>query len=329
MKMVFITDLHLANTPPVNRIDNYNESIFEKVEFVTNYCAEHNIKHLLIGGDISHSYSPSDELIYRLVSLIVKADLQMYFVYGNHDLQGGNPKYIHKTNFGLLEKYDWCYNVAKESVVLADCVIAGHNYKAKKEADHIWGLPKLPVDVGKKPKLLMVHPMVVNEKTLFIDGKFKQVNVKEVETDADLLLCGHYHFGFPKVIKVRLLEKLHRIVNPGSIARISLRQAQETNGPRLAQITVKEGKVWVKLVKIPCKPIEEIFDEENYLREKKVARSRDNFIHVMQELSRTNVMKDNFVNTLTNVLEHPPKTLKKVVNKRVIKLLKEKVKTDG
>lgn len=240
-------------------------------------------------------------------------------------MQGGNPKYIHKTNFGLLEKYNWCHNVSKAPVVLSNCVIAGRDYNVEEEVERNWLLPKLPPDASGKTTLLITHPMVVNEKTLFIDGEFKQINVKEIETNADVLLCGHYHNGFPKVIKVRLLEKLHRIVNPGSIARISLRQAQESYGPRLAHITVSKGKVRVKLVKIPRKPTEEIFDEENYIRKKKNVRARDSFIHVMRELSQTNVMKDNFVDNLNAVLEKPPKKLRKVIGKRIIKLLKEKI----
>ena len=60
-KLVYICDTHFANKPPLNRIDDYNDSIFNKLEYVLKYCKKNNINRLNHGGDLFHSYQINNQ----------------------------------------------------------------------------------------------------------------------------------------------------------------------------------------------------------------------------------------------------------------------------
>jgi len=224
----------------------------------------------------------------------------------------------------LLEKYDWFHVLHGNPVKFKNCVLAGIDYKTEQACNKTWLFPQTDFKIGNRKKILMVHPMVVNEPTLFIDGEFKQINVKEVDTTADVLLCGHYHFGFPNVIKGESLESRFNIVNPGSLARIDALQAKKTYGPALVHLKIGK-KIKIETVQIPCKKRKKVFDLKAGKANKQEVVVKDNFIRTMKELSQTNVMGDNFIESLEKVLDNPPKKLRKIVNKKVIKLCRKKL----
>lgn len=50
MKFVYY-DVHYGGQP-VSRIDNYNESIMNKLKYIVNYCNTYGIRVIIIGGDL-------------------------------------------------------------------------------------------------------------------------------------------------------------------------------------------------------------------------------------------------------------------------------------
>jgi len=322
-QLVHITDLHIANRPPVNRVDDYNSSIFAKLKWVCEYCQKCNVKRLVITGDLSHSHKLDDALTNRFVSLILKYELEVIYIYGNHDLEGRNKNFTEMTNFGLLEKYPWFKCVTHKPVVGKNYVIAGYDFGDVSDCEINWVFPVK--DCGNKWKILLLHPMLVNEKTLMIDGKIKQVNINEAETDADIALCGHYHDGFDDVVKTVALEQESYWVNPGSMARVEANLKKRNREPRLAHLKIFSDRFDIKFVTIPHRPFGEIFDVEHLKHKKFEKIDKDHFTSALKTLAETSVMEDNFVEALASALRKPPAELSECVDKEVIQYCLEKV----
>jgi len=313
-KFVHITDVHLRNTPPANRIDDYNESIFKKLEFVFDFCKRKNVKNLLLTGDLADSHTLNCEVTGRLVRLIKKYGLKIYFIYGNHDMNA-NLVDVDKTAFGLLEEYNWFHVVKDNPIQFNHTVLAGHSFTKSKAVQNTWLFPS---ENSGKVRILLAHPMITKDPSINIRGHYKQINVNEISTTANILLCGHNHVGWEKPVEVKELDVSSLVVNPGAISRRSITEATEGYGPRLTYIVVyKTGKFVVKFVKIPHLPIRKCFDVDTKIKKKFEEYDRENFISALSEVKKTGI-GGAFIDALKSTLTKPPKSLVKVVSQPVI-----------
>jgi DNA repair exonuclease SbcCD nuclease subunit len=321
-QFVFITDTHIANKPPASRIDNYNESILKKIRYVIEYAKKNKIKKMLHGGDLFHTAKVSDEICLQVVDLFANSGMDIYYIFGNHDIEGGNTTYVDKTNLGFFTRYRWFHLLHNKVYEFNNCVVSGVDYSKDMECSFNYDFPHY---TGKKKKILLAHPMIVGQTTIEINGKVRQVNVKEVETEADLLLVGHNHLGF-KPCKGEILCKPYKIMNPGSMARISHHEATKTIGPNFIHIKVLPDKLITKVIKIPRKKAEKVFDVELGKAKRDKKYKRENFIKELNKISGRDVMVEDVKKELESMLVKPPKKLKKVVSKKVIKLCLEKIR---
>ena len=95
-------------------------------------------------------------------------------------------------------------------------------------------------------------------------------------------------------------------------------------GPRLAYIEV-DDQIRVKFKKIDCKPVDEIFDVAANVEEKIAKVDKNKFVQTLSAMGKQKLMGENFEESLKEVLNNPPKELKKVVSKRVRNILTEKM----
>jgi len=330
-KFIHCTDSHLANKQPEKRTDDFNHSILQKWQWIADYGMSQKVDGIICSGDLCHTHKTSDELIYQFAEIMRNSGLQFYYVYGNHDIQAGNVNYIEKTNMGLLSQHAWFHELDSEKLIeFEHCYLTGINYSHEKECAPCfdWQEGRLKdLNRGDKSKtiVLAVHAMITN-KGIMIGGKVKAVDVHDVITNADILLNGHFHDGHKSVVENIVLEHSFKVVNPGSIARMNLKEAKDGFGPRIAVLKIyKNRKSNIKLVDIPCKPLKDIFDLKKQAEQKATCKARDKFIETMSKMSGQAMMGDNFEESIKQVLENPPKKLKKKINKRVRQILLEKL----
>lgn len=92
VNFVFVTDAHLATTPPGKRRDNYQEAILQKLQFVNSLTQKIN-GVCLFGGDFFHLKTGHRNSLGLLISCIrtLRAFPQgtLYGAVGNHDLAPG------------------------------------------------------------------------------------------------------------------------------------------------------------------------------------------------------------------------------------------------
>lgn len=331
-RFLFFTDIHLANNPPVKRIDNYNESILEKVAWVVQYAQKNKIRHVIC-SELFHTHKTSDELTLKFVDLVKDTGIQIYYLFGNHDIQAGNVNFIDKTNMGFLCRYPWFCQLDERALYeFQYTYLTGINYSKSVECQisYEWydGNRKQPrgnmiIKCNNKKMILVTHAMITN-KDIIVNGVRKSVCVKDVETNADLLLNGHFHDGHKEVVKSTVLEREQMVCNPGSIARMNLREATEGYGPRIADIKVND-KIRVKLVNVPCKPVNEIFDVKGIKQGKREVKDKNKFIKTLRKMGKEKIMGENFEEILQKTLDKPPKKIRKVVNKSTRRILLDKL----
>ena len=332
MRFIYINDSHLANKAPVSRIDDYNETIFDKLRFCFEYCKDNGIKTVIHGGDLFHSYKIKEEIGIKFVDLLQEYDLQFYYCYGNHDVFGNNRNHVDKTVLGFLKRYkqfhvlgdkpyEFEYGIMLNGYDCSDVVPPNHEYNW--DPSGFYGIP--PGKVGYK--ILVLHANIENTESVVINGVAKNSFVKDVETDANLVLCGHNHIGWKETIANKVLEWETKFVNPGSIARINYNESIYGYGPRLADIEIKKNltKGYQSIIKYQYIPTKEAFDVKKIKNKKLVVRNKENFIEALQELEGIDIMADNFSKSIQEMFECSPEGLEKGFNPRVKRYLDKKI----
>lgn len=325
MRFVFVTDSHIANDKPSSRFDNYNEAIFNKWEFVCKYAEKEKIKNIVFGGDLCHTHKLSTELMNRFISMIQQHSVNFYYILGNHDMQTGNDNYVDKTNVGFLSKAKCFYPLdTVEPIRISNCYITGINYTKAKSADAFFSWRRDFSDFKPEPNIpmvLVIHAGIADRELKF-KGKIACHSVDNIETDADLLLCGHYHLG-SKIKDGTYFNKNYRIVVPGSMARVAINEGKHK--PKLVDVSIGPGKLKTKLITIPHLSYRDVFDIDTKEEEKIVLKKKEQFIETLSRISGNKLMGDNFSEAMISLFKKPPKELREIITKPVRILIKKKI----
>lgn len=200
---VIITgDWHLRLDQPVCRLDNYAETQWKKVDFISELQRKYNCP-VIHSGDLFDNWKPSPELLALTVQHL---PAQFWTVYGNHDLPQHAYDLRHKSGIHLLE-------VAKKINVFTN----GH-----------WGteLKLLSEDDARyfPSKEIGVFHIGVYNKELPYPGCAdpSAVQLLKKYSTAKLIVTGDNHKPFVVLHEGRLL------VNPGSIMRMDADQINHT-----------------------------------------------------------------------------------------------------
>lgn len=302
----YIGDTHLAYAQPVNRIDVYNDSILDKIEFVLKYCQEKKIKTLVHGGDLLHSHHVKPETLLSFVDLILRYGVNFYYVYGNHDVQGANFDYVDKTQLGFLSRYQWFYEMNNCVHEFNNYLLSGYNYTSDKQKKDYY-FPEFKS--GNKKKVLVLHANIYDATNT--NPIIEKIGIRnnEIETDADLVLCAHTHYGW----KDGVICDGTIVINPGSVARVKYDEHINGFGPRLVHVQIDKN-IKYQFVKIPTV---KAFDDNKYKEDKKIKDKRSKFIEVFKKLSYSNA---DVAPEVSSFIENPPNEIKKYMTSSVKKL---------
>ena len=128
MKFLLISDIHLRDSNPRNRCDDFRETQFDKF----NWCLELAKKEnciVLQAGDLFDSVRSSNKLISDTISTIKQYNLDFFTVSGNHDQRHRNRD---------LTNTHWGDEIPQIQYKKAFTILVIHKMVIQNEEDKIW-----------------------------------------------------------------------------------------------------------------------------------------------------------------------------------------------
>jgi len=221
---ILCSDFHLREDTPICRADNFWETQWRKVDFVSDLQKQYNCP-VLHAGDLFHRWKPSP---YLLSATMEHLPNKFYTIYGQHDLPQHNLELKYKSGIYVLEK-------AGKLETMDYCS---------------WG--QKPKDISsilcgtKEQKILVWHNFTYMGKEPFPGAKGRAHVLLEKHKQFDLIVTGDNHQSFHVLgLNGNLL------VNPGCLTRQRANEEMpkvylwyaETNTVEAIEVPAKRGVV--------------------------------------------------------------------------------------
>ena len=208
MKLLYFTDAHLRGTTPRSRNDDYLLAMEQKFDEISEIIRDNNIEAVLNGGDLFHTPSPAYSVVSTFTKKMKSWGIPIYSVIGSHDRYGYNASTLNRTAKGMLEAAGIVQIIDSPLEISKGLFICGNSHDIDLDDSPLNYY--MPRPENCEYMIQLVHGMLV--ETPFFG---KHTLIKDVDTDADLVLIGHFHFGFGPIVKGKTTY-----LNIGSLGRV-------------------------------------------------------------------------------------------------------------
>jgi DNA repair exonuclease SbcCD nuclease subunit len=294
VKLIWRSDVHVSDNPPVSRTDDWNETLMGKLTQVGEIAREVGAAAVLDGGDFFHVKSPgrnAHRTIQRVAQVHNGYPCPVYGNIGNHDCKYGDYEHLPEQPLGVLFEtgvFKRCYDEHEVYIYWRNnnAAVTGEgqpipwgppkvDYSTTFPVSHLEGTPVVRV-VGipyhgteydwdrftciKKGDedylVVMAHVLASKEGGSMFEGEDIIQYAALKDLDPDVWCFGHWH----KNQGVTEIAKGKWVVNIGSLSRGALSQDEVARIPAVA--VLKFDALGVEIEQRPLKvaPPEEVFD---------------------------------------------------------------------
>lgn len=242
MKILFLADIHLrsASDCPRFRTDNHYESQFKELYEISDIAREQEIDIIISLGDFFHHTQVSHQLVTDVLKWTQSLPCYTCSIVGNHDVTG----YVttdRNNGLGVLFEAGAIHQLTEIAFDREKVAIKGIDaYLDPRQGDYMFD-----EKYNKYCKIVASHNFVIPQQVLF-----DAVLPKDVKTNANLLVFGHYHKAFYHQ------EGNTVFANPGSISRWKI---DEQHQPQVYIYDTNLDKIIAIKLK-SSQPASEIFD---------------------------------------------------------------------
>ncbi len=296
MRIACCGDLHIRDTIPVNRIDDFTETLFNKLDFIFNHCIDNYIQTILFPGDVFNSpIQPYHTLIRTLERFHGNEYFKMYILacYGQHDLLFHN-KNNREVALNVIES-------GKALTILDNVVtIDGINFYGCHYGDDI---PEIKTE---GINILIMHKMVIDKNKLWDKQEvYSQSSHLLRKHKYNLIVCGDNHNLFTNNYRTRFL------VNAGSLMRTRIDQYNH----KPCFFIYDTDEKTLERIEIPIKPFVEVFKEQE--DKKEVIEFDDQFTTQFENQEDISVnFKKNIMSNMNKLNEEQLSTgAREIINK--------------
>lgn len=315
-RILFFTDAHNSDTPPMRRTKSYREDILAKQEFIIPYAKKCDF--VVIGGDVYHQKNP-DRVSHYLVNRIAEIYReygQVFIVPGNHDINnaieelrynplatlGKLPNVTLRLNcvsiVGGINFFWWGLGEFLDKTKMFECLTCWQAERDKDTGSYVL------------PSVAVMHSAITTKKY-----PFETILFKEVEPFADFFMFGHLH-DFQAVDP--------HFVAPGALGRGVLKLDSSFNrsvGFVIVTVPVagNDAPITVKPVRVPVRSAEEVFDVEKKLSEQEAELQLGQFAEIIKDFE----LEKNPTNRETLIERIQLMDIDEVVKKHAIELIEE------
>ena len=272
MKLLIFTDSHIRASTPRSRIDDYPTAMWEKFRQISQIIVEQGINTILIGGDLFDAPDPSTSIVNSYLQLFTYWNIPIYSIVGSHDKFGYNDSTLYRTGLGTLIASGIIKLLDETQRIGYNTQIAGvsHSYDLDENSATDYYRKKLDPN---EYLIQICHGMTLDGPWGF--GKY--TNVRDIKTEADLLVCGHYHPGFAPV---QVGDTT--IINVGSLGRTENIQRQYSPGVVVMTTDTPGEESWEF---IPLNVPENVFSTKEVKAEKVFGEDISVFIQLLKDRS--------------------------------------------
>jgi len=276
---IFISasDIHISDTPPRSRIDNFKETILGKISQIAMACKKLNADAALISGDLFNNKKPSKNS-HALTQCLIKAfhefPCPVYLIEGNHDLSENRVDSLSEQPLGVLF-------ADKTLIQLRETVIEKNGEKLS-----LVGIPyteisdlselKIPPKGNCRYQICLLHLYAAPSPGMLFSERI--YGYKELSSlGPNMFVLGHYHIdqGIQEV-------NGNHFINIGSVSRGALSDEDISHHPQIAYIKIsmdpKNINIDTRPIKLKVKSPDEIFDIKKREEEKEERKEIEVFV---------------------------------------------------
>ena len=236
MKILHITDSHGTVKGPESRKDIYYIAFLKKLYELGYVIRQQQIDFVVHTGDLFHTARISDKFAGQVSELIKSWNVPVYVVPGNHDIEGYTIDTIDQTKIGLLAKTGVIKLLDRDNPLVINASNENGDYSIAISGQEYYA----HIDEGNSDDFDMQQ----NEADLnilcyhgYLADSPQHPNIKctmpeNVVTNADIILCGHYHRQYSLQIGDT------DVYNPGSMMRVEQTEYNKTHTPMYGILTV-------------------------------------------------------------------------------------------
>lgn len=222
---------------------------------------------VIVGGDLFDRPIVNIQMLVDLTTIIRESGVQWISVVGNHDVVGGSVGNLMSTSLGLLHKFEilstddaWTFfdKVRLRLFHYEPGIDLRREYVVEAEEHHA--------------VVVAAHGMIVPRR-----GPFDHVLIEDVETNADVFLCSHWHPGWG-VVESRGTLFCH----PGALARMSTSVEERSRRPSVLLVSIDDLAITVQELGIDHGQFEEVFDVRGSVMSKRWGKDVDRFLRAME-----------------------------------------------
>lgn len=267
IKLVWRSDVHVSDAPPVSRTDDWNETLMGKLTQVGEIAREVGAQAVLDGGDFFHVKSPgrnAHRTIQRVAQVHRDYPCPVYANVGNHDCKYGDYEHLPEQPLGVLFEtgvFRKCFD--EFEVVFQDkglkVRVVGIPYHG---TEYEWDRFTRIIKGDEDYLVVMAHVLASKEGGTMFEGEdiIKYASLKDL--DPDVWCFGHWH----KNQGITEIADGKWVVNIGSLSRGALSQDDLVRIPSTAILSFTPGGVDIKERPLKVDPPEKVFDLQGKAR---------------------------------------------------------------
>jgi exonuclease SbcD len=258
MRFVLLNDPHIRGTSPVNRKDDFPETLKNKFREVVEIARDFQADYFLCGGDLNEVPIPSMSVAGEVMAIFLSAGIPIYTVAGNHDFYAANAVTLSRTLLGYTSALGMVTLLDREPIYLnkdgVTVQLSGqpyHNLIDTKDRD-----PKLDYCIEKSDchaAIHIIHGMLASG----MDFPGDLTLVEDItDTEADITIAGHNHIGWG----IKQIDGKY-FINPGGLVRLSNHKAEINRKVGVVLIEVEQHSITCKFRELKSAlPGEEVLD---------------------------------------------------------------------